>query len=56
MAESGKAVHSSRNAEKRKAETLRRDILVLIYQFLLEEGFQVRYRHVHSCPNMSKHV
>lgn len=38
MEYSGKAFHSSKNAEKKRSEGLRRDLFVLTYHFLIEEG------------------
>ena len=40
--ENGKALHSGKNAEKRRLEAIRRELLVLVHDFLTEEGlFQV---------------
>ena len=36
--ENGKALHSGKNAEKRRLEALRKELLVLVHDFLTEEG------------------
>ena len=36
--ENGKALHSGKNAEKRRLEALRKELLVLVHDFLSEEG------------------
>ena len=38
MEQSGKALHSGKNAEKRRSEAIKRELLVLVHDFLTEEG------------------
>ena len=38
MEQSGKALHSGKNAEKRRSEAIKRELLVLVYEFLTDEG------------------
>ena len=37
--ENGKALHSGKNAEKRRSEALKRELLILVHDFLMDEGF-----------------
>ena len=54
--ESGKALHSGKNAEKRRIEALKREILVLIHDFLTEEGlFEVADVLKESCDQLCGH-
>ena len=39
MESAGKALHSGKNAEKRRSEAIRRELLVLVHDFLADEGF-----------------
>ena len=38
MEQNGKALHSGKTAEKRKSEATKRELLVLVHDFLTEEG------------------
>ena len=38
MEQNGKALHSGKSAEKRRTEATKRELLVLVHDFLTEEG------------------
>ena len=38
MEQNGKALHSGKSAEKRRTEAIKRELLVLVHDFLTEEG------------------